>query len=208
MPHCGNWARLYGSWFLFCCGGLKKAGSEKSRSWEIKVRRGIFIALLLLSACNVGPLDDHSVSQVDLSRYLGIWYEIASFQPSFQRGCVCTRAQYSLAQGYVRVKNSCRIGTKTGRLKEASARAYPVPASQNSRLKVQFVWPFKGDYWVIGLDPDYRWALVGHPRRKYLWILARTPRIDRKLYDRLVALAQSKGYDTGRLIKTDQSCWP
>ena len=72
-------------------------------------------------------------------------------------------------------------------------------------MKVSFFWPFSGDYWIIGLDPDYRWALVGGPGRDYLWILSREPSMDEDLYSRIVDLAKRRGYDVSRLLKTSRS---
>jgi apolipoprotein D and lipocalin family protein len=82
--------------------------------------------------------------------------------------------------------------------------AYAVEGSGNARLRVSFFWPFHADYWVIGLDPDYRWAVVGEPRRRYLWILSRTPAMAPEDYARAVAVAREAGYDLSRLRMTRQ----
>ncbi len=167
------------------------------------------IALLGFAGCTShrqeqGP--DHAVSSVDLQRYMGKWYEIASFPNRFQRDCFCSTAEYALRGGWVEVRNSCRKGSTTGAEDVAVGKAYSVPGSGDSKLKVQFQWPFKGDYWIIALDEDYRYAMVGHPERKYLWILSRTKRLDGAAFERLKEIARSKGYDVSRLRKTDQTC--
>jgi apolipoprotein D and lipocalin family protein len=74
----------------------------------------------------------------------------------------------------------------------------------NAKLRVRFFWPFSGAYWIIGLDPEYRWAVVGHPSRRYLWILSRTPRMDDTLYGELIRTFAPQGHDTGRIRKTLQ----
>jgi len=160
------------------------------------------LSLLLALACarSAGP-PPRTVERVDLARYAGTWYEIASFPTRFQRGCTGTTATYGLRDdGRVSVRNRC---TRDGEERGIEGVAWPVDAS-NARLKVRFFWPFAGDYWVLALDPDYRWALVGHPGRDYLWILSRTPRLDDALYDELVAKAQAQGFEVSRLVRTPQ----
>lgn len=152
------------------------------------------------------PGQDHSVAAVDLKRYMGMWYEIASLPAPFQEDCHCTTARYTLKGDYVEVINTCRRESAQGELDTAEGKAWPVEGSNNSRLKVSFFWPFKGDYWVIGLDPDYRWAMVGHPDKKYLWILSRTPRLAPEVYAGIEVRARELGYEVDKLQLMDQSC--
>lgn len=165
--------------------------------------------LFFLAGCTshkaAQPLD-HTVPSVDLERYMGKWYEIASFPNRFQKDCFCSAAEYTLKDGYVEVRNSCRKDSPSGVFDVAVGKAYVVPGSGSAKLKVQFQWPFKGDYWIIALDENYRYAMVGHPKRKYLWILSRTKQMDDTILERLKAIARSKGYDVSRLRKTDQTC--
>ena len=143
------------------------------------------------------------VPSVDLARYMGRWYEIAHLPAWFQRDCVGdTTANYRLsADGKVAVLNQCR--TRKGRMK--SVRGVARVASKegpNSKLKVRFFGPFEGDYWIIDLDPEYQWAVVGDPGCKYLWILSREPRLDSATYQQVVERAKSQGYDVSRLLVT------
>lgn len=150
-----------------------------------------------------------TVQSVDLERYVGRWHEIASFPASFQKGCRCTTAEYQIVPGkdYIRVINRCLKLTKKGsKMSVARGKAFPVKGSGNARLKVQFFWPFKGDYYIIHLADDYRYAVVGHPSRDYLWILNREPYMTRDTYAGLVEIIKSKGYDISRLQKTEQNC--
>ena len=145
------------------------------------------------------------VESVDLERYLGRWYEIASYPAWFQRNCTATTADYSLREdGLIEVVNSCRKGSLDGKLKQAKGRAKVVDAETNAKLKVSFFGPFWGPYWIIDLDPDYQWAVVGGPKRKYLWILSRTPQMNQELYDEIVARLPTKGYDPAGLNRTPQ----
>lgn len=163
-------------------------------------------SLLLVHGCagRSSSPPQTTVPHVDVGRYLGTWYEIASFPMVFQRGCVATNATYTpRPDGKIGVRNRCRDESFEGEERGIDGIAWPLDAS-NAKLAVQFYWPFSADYWVIGLDPDYRWAIVGHPSREYLWILSRTPEMDPGLYARLVERAREQGYDVARLVKTPQ----
>ena len=145
------------------------------------------------------------VDHVDLERYLGTWYEIATIPQRFQKGCVGVTATYSLRpDGKIRVINRCRKETLDGQLRDIEGKAWVVDKKTNAKLKVQFFWPFSGAYWIIELDKDYQWAVVGHPDRTYYWILSRTPQMDPALYDELLRRAAAKGYDTSKIKKTLQ----
>lgn len=153
------------------------------------------------------PLE--TVAHVDLARYLGTWYEIASFPQSFQRGCTATTATYSLrSDGDIDVLNRCRKGSIDGEEKTALGRARVVDRPTNAKLEVSFFRPFWGDYWIIGLHEDYSFAVVGHPGRDYLWILSRTPTMAEATYEAIVARVQAQGYETSRLVRTLQPAAP
>jgi apolipoprotein D and lipocalin family protein len=165
--------------------------------------RALVLPLLLaIGACTGAsgpPL--RTVERVDLERYAGTWYEIASFPTRFQRGCTGTTATYGLRDdGRVSVRNRC---VRDGGESAIEGVAWATDES-NARLRVRFFWPFAGDYQVIALDPDYRWAVVGHPNRGYLWILSRAPRIEDALYRELVARAEAQGFEGSRLVRTPQ----
>lgn len=143
------------------------------------------------------------VNSVDLSRYVGTWYEIASFPQSFQEGCSATTATYSLrSDGQIDVLNQCRKGGLNGELDSAKGRARVVDTQTNAKLEVSFFRPFWGDYWVIDLADDYSYAVVGHPGRDYLWILSRTPHIESATYDAILKRLVENDYEIERLQKT------
>ena len=171
------------------------------------IRPVLFRVLVASLACLVLPVRAEapaaSVPELDLARYAGKWYEIGSFPMFFQRQCIGdTTAEYRLTpEGDVSVTNRCR--TDSG-FDEARGTATVVEGSGNARLKVSFFWPFRSDYWVFGLDGDYRWAVVGNPNRKYLWVLSRTPQLPKNLLDAALKAAATQGFDLTQLRYTAQ----
>lgn len=142
------------------------------------------------------------VPSLDLGRYAGKWYEIARLPNRFQRACAAnTTATYTLRpDGKIAVTNEC--SRTDGRRTSAKGTARVAdPKGPNTKLKVTFFWPFSGNYWVIDLDPEYRWAVVGEPGREYLWILSREPRLNEATYHEILERAKQQGYEVGRLIK-------
>jgi apolipoprotein D and lipocalin family protein len=145
------------------------------------------------------------VPYVDLKRYIGTWYEIARFPHRFQEGCLGSWATYTLLEdGKIRVLNQCYKGSLNGEISSAQGKAWVTDTKTNARLKVRFFWPFTGDYWIIDLGENYDYAVVGHPTRRYLWILSRTPEIDDALYDRILKRLREQFYDVSKLSKTPQ----
>jgi len=169
-------------------------------------------ALLLMGACTPTTTDRlklkplETVREVDLNRYLGTWYEIASFPQSFQKGCTETTATYSMRDnGEIDVFNRCRLGTPDGKEKSALGRARVIDSNNNARLEVSFFRPFWGDYWIIDLDPNYEYSVVGHPGRDYLWILSRTPTMSSLVYEGILERLRKQQYQVERLRKTFHS---
>ena len=172
---------------------------------------GLLLGLLAVAGCatttterlRLPPLA--TVPHVDLDRYLGTWYDIASFPQPFQRGCTATTATYTRRpDGQIDVLNRCRRGSLDGKETSATGRARVVDRATNAKLEVSFFRPFWGDYWIVGLGPNYEYAVVGHPSRDYLWILSRTPTLDRATYDGILARLRAQGYEVERLNRTLQ----
>lgn len=146
-----------------------------------------------------------TVPYVDLNKYAGKWYEIASYPQSFQKGCHCTTAEYTLHEkGYVIVENRCNRDSINGPQSYIKGKAFTQKGTGNAKLKVQFFWPFRGKYWIIDLADDYSYAVVGHPNRKYLWILSRTPQMNDSTYNQILSKVEAKGFDLKILKKTPQ----
>ncbi len=152
-----------------------------------------------------------TVGAVDLSRYVGDWYEVARFPNRFEAKCSAdVMASYRRQDdGTIEVTNSCRKADGTITTAKGVAR---IVDTSNAKLKVRFAPAFLsflplvwGDYWILGLQPEYRWAVVGSPDRKYLWVLSRTPAMDEREYTQAVDRAQANGFDVSRLERTRQS---
>jgi apolipoprotein D and lipocalin family protein len=159
------------------------------------------IALSLLSGCVSAPDGVEPVEGFDIHRYLGRWYEIARLDHSFERGLQQVTADYSLRDdGCIRVLNQ-GVDAESGERKQAEGRGCFVASPDVGHLKVSFFGPFYGAYVVFALDQEgYSHALVAGPDRDYLWLLARTPALEKDVVDRLVAKAASLGFATDRLI--------
>jgi apolipoprotein D and lipocalin family protein len=156
------------------------------------------------------------VPSVDFERYAGRWYEVARLPNRFEEDCAgdVTATYTPRPDGRLDVLNECRA--KDGKWKRAKGVARVASRrGPNSKLEVRFApgWlsflPFVwGDYQLIELAPDYTSAVVGDPARDYLWILARTPRLDASTFDSLAARAAEQGFDVSRLIKTEHAAQP
>lgn len=153
-----------------------------------------------------------TVDAVDLTRYVGKWYEVASIPASFQRKCIGgVTAEYSiLNDGDIKVVNSC--DEKNGKKNVAVARAKIADKASNAKLKVAFfkflghyVFLFAGDYWIIDLDPNYQWAVIGAPNRKFGWILSRTPSLPQTTLNEIAQGLADKGYNPCNLQTTVQA---
>lgn len=163
---------------------------------------------VLITGCHmrrteINPLQ--VVPYVDFKRYTGEWYEIARFPNRFQKDCVASKATYTLRDdGKITVLNQCYDKSLSGRLREATGKAWVVYEKTNAKLKVSFFWPFSGDYWIIDLGENYEYAVIGHPERKYLWILSRTKTMTEDVYEAILKRLNAAGYDTSKLMKSNQ----
>lgn len=167
----------------------------------------LLTSLVLLCSCKgqESVIDNSVVKDLNIDRYLGKWYEIARFDHSFERGLVGVTAEYSIREdGKIKVVNSGYKGSLDGEKSEAIGKAKIPNPNLPSKLKVSFFWIFYGDYFVLELDDDYQWAIVGSNTDKYLWILSRNPQMDDELYLELLNKLKARGYDTSKLIKVEQ----
>lgn len=149
-----------------------------------------------------------TVPRVDLERYAGKWYEIARLPNRFQSDCAGATAEYELRDdGKVSVVNTCY--KENGTVRDVKGTAKPIDET-NARLVVRFdglffklfSWLIKPNYWVLDLDSDYRYAVVGTPDLEYLWVLSRTPRMDEVTYERLLEKAAGQGFEVARILKS------
>lgn len=163
----------------------------------------LLIFAFLFTGCAVKHAPLQSVESVDLSRYLGTWYEIARYEHSFEKGCLNVSATYARKDnGDISVLNQCTL--EDGTLKKAQGVAYAVDAT-NSKLKVSFFRPFYGNYWILMLDEAYSYAVIGEPSREYFWILSRTPTLSQETLHPILSAMSSLGYKQELLIWTEQN---
>ena len=150
-----------------------------------------------LAGCVCGlKVDNAPVGSLKLSRYLGVWYEIARFDHSFERGVESAKALYTQnADGTIKVVNS---GIKNGKVKTAVGKGKTTDTP--GLLRVSFFGPFYADYRVMKIDADYRYALVGSGGADYLWLLSRTKEMPENVKIEFLAEAKRRGYDTAKLI--------
>lgn len=173
------------------------------------LRSGLLLVVLLLTnrVLAEAPATPETVAAVDLTRYAGTWYEVARLPNRFQDQCAGeVTAHYTLrTDGRVDVINRCR--THDGVMDEAQGLARVREGSGNAKLEVSFAsllgWHFFwGDYWILELDRDYQYAVVGHPGRKYGWILSRTPRLDPLARRHIDEVLVRNGYDPGKFMQS------
>lgn len=182
--------------------------SQSGRSFPLS----LILIGLLVSAFSTGcskqneTIDYSTVEELDLEKYLGTWYEIARFDHRFERGLVGVTANYSLRpDGKIKVVNSGYKNTLDGEYSEAIGKAkIPDPLNEPGKLKVSFFWIFYGDYYVLELDDNYQWAVIGSSSDKYLWILSRSPQLHPDIYADLLQRIANRGYNTSELIKVKQ----
>lgn len=171
-----------------------------------------FVMLLILGACanskpqnETGMINNSTVKELDLNRYLGTWYEIARFPHSFEKDLVGVTATYSLKpNGKIEVINKGYLKTLNGNEKIAKGKAKIPNASEPGRLKVSFFLFFYSDYLVMELDKNYEWVLIGSSSPKYLWILSRKPQMDQAVYQSILNKARERGYNLDNLIRVQQ----
>jgi len=165
--------------------------------------------LFMLCVAQVSSVSALStVDSVDLDRYVGKWYEIASYPTWFQKDCRKSTAFYEKVSGHIKVTNEC-VSVKSGDLKTTEGRAWVVDQETNAKLKVQFFLSFiqlpifAGDYHIIMLDNDYKYAVVSEPKMEYLWILSRNPEMDRDQYLDITNELANRGFDLSKLKRTN-----
>jgi len=167
----------------------------------------LLISVFLLLSCKAQNtmIDKTVVKDLEIERYLGKWYEIARFDHRFERGLVGVSATYSTRDdGKIKVVNSGFEGTLKGKLSIATGKAKIPDLNVPSKLKVSFFLFFYGDYFVMELDQDYQWAVIGSSSDNYLWILSRTPVMDSDLYNDLIKRLIKRGYNVDKLISVEQ----
>lgn len=168
----------------------------------------ILIALtFILSSCNSqkSMIDKTVVKEFDIEKYLGKWYEIARYDHKFERGLVGVTATYSFREdGKIEVVNAGYKEKLAGEKSEAIGKAKIPNPNVPAKLKVSFFWFFYADYFILELDQEYQWAVIGSKSDKYLWVLSRSPQMDENLYNEILNKISNRGYDIDKLIRVNQ----
>jgi apolipoprotein D and lipocalin family protein len=165
-------------------------------------RPALALACLALAACSQEPLD--TAANVDLSRFQGKWYEIAKLPRVTQTNCTGTAQYYTLRDGGLDLTSECHVGALDGSLRTMTARATVADGGDPAKLSLQ-VGGFSGDYFIMSVGERYEFAMIGVPSRDYLWILSRTPTLDKATLDGLLSKASSAKFDTSKLEYTKQT---
>jgi len=170
----------------------------------------VAIGLMAIASRRSLPVGNSAVPQpgkpVKLSQYLGLWYEIGRYDNDFERGLEGVTAEYRVrADGLIRILNTGRQGSPTGRARVTQGWGKVVGGSDSTKLRVSFFGPlFSGDYWILDHADDYAWAIVGEPSGRYLWLLSRRPYLAPEARSAIFARARELGYDTDLIRPTVQ----
>ena len=145
------------------------------------------------------------VSNLDLRKFEGVWYEIAH-NPWFpENNCFATIAHYKLLEGEeIEVTNICRKHGFEGEISKITGKAWLLDSNIKSKWEVQFIWPFTLDYWVIELEKNYTYAVIGEPDKENFWILSRKPIMEKNILTNIIEKTKLKGYDLSNLILMPQ----
>lgn len=169
---------------------------------------GLLFSLVGYCGCEATP-DDYPplavVDHVDLDKFAGTWHEVAHYPFRSQTGCVSATAEFRLeADGTIGVYNSYRQGSRRGEVKEFAGSAQVLDPGTNAQWKVDVDWPDKGYCWIVEMDPQYEWVVIGQPSRERLWILGRTPLLKRSTYATILATLPEHGFDPVLIERTAQ----
>ena len=169
----------------------------------------LILSLLFLVSCSTTKNPGQTtVEFVDLERFMGNWFEVARYVTPLQNECGAAKITYKMKKKEIEMIHACheKIGKKT-KVKRVTGLGEVSDMKTNAKWKVSYLPVFKNwhmfasSIWIVSLDPDYQYAILGHPTHKHLWILSRTPEISPEKYEELLAIAQSKGYKTKELIR-------
>jgi len=168
--------------------------------------RVLWLAVGLLLAGCASRSELEPVDSVDLERFMGRWYVIASIPTFLEKGAHNAVESYSLnSDNTVDTTFTFLEDSFDGELKEMNPKGFVRDDPSNAVWAMQFIWPFKADYRIVYLDDDYTQTIIGRNKRDYVWLMARSPTIPESDYSRLVQLIGDMGYDTRELEEVPQS---
>ena len=171
---------------------------------QIRCTIVILMSVAAMAGCQ-SPQPIATVPSVDLERFMGDWYVIASIPTAFEKNAFNALENYRLdTDGTVLTTFTYNKGAFDGPLKTYKARGFVRAEGANAVWGMQFIWPFKAEYRIIFLTPDYTQTVIGRSKRDYVWVMARTPTIPEEDFDRILALLIDVGYDVERLQRVPQ----
>ncbi len=175
----------------------------------MRVRAIQLFSLISLVVTQLAWAAPKTVDQVDLDRFMGQWHTVAAFPSKNQKVCRCDTITFDkeIVDGDTKLTITTRcIRKDSSRTSSRNGTVEPIEGSRNSKLRVFLFWPLSGQFWVLQLDPDYQYALVGSPNYKKLWVFSRTPQLDPAIQKKLLAYAKQQGYSIENVVNLDQNC--
>lgn len=170
----------------------------RKKLWPVLMAAAFFWA----AGADAGTSEMRIVPKFNPARFAGRWYEIALIPSGAERGCSETTLSYTLAaDGRMKILNEC---LQDGKQRQTHAVAWHSGPRPDGEFNIRFLWPFNDPYWIIALDRRYQWAMIGHPARRYLWILSRKRHLDFAIYNRLIHQAIALGYNPGQIRLVEQ----
>ncbi len=170
--------------------------------------RWTMLPLVLLSAGCQTPQPMACVPYVDLDRFMGNWYVIASIPTPFERDAYNAIERYTTTDdGYIATEFTFNKGSLDGPVKIVHAKGFVLDSASNARWGMQFVWPIKSDYRIVYLDDDYTTTIIGREKRDYVWLMSRAPMSDAQMQQYVERIAEL-GYDTTRLLRVPHRSAP
>jgi apolipoprotein D and lipocalin family protein len=164
---------------------------------------GLFISLLFSQLAWSAP---KTVDKVDLDRFMGTWHTISAFPSKNQKVCRCDTITFTKPdEGDITITTQC-IRKDSKRMSSRNGTVSPIEGSQNSKLRVYLFWPLSGQFWILKIDPEYQYALVGSPNYKKLWIFSRKSTLDPAIKQTLLDYAKQQGYTVENMVMLDQDC--
>lgn len=168
-------------------------------------KTGIIVSMVALAACGSQRAELRTVDYVDLNRFMGDWYVIANIPTFIEKGAHNAVETYALnPDGTIDTTFVFRDGDFDGKRKEYNPRGFIRDEQSNAEWGMRFIWPFKADYRIVYLTPDYSQTVIGRNKRDYLWIMARTPQISDSEYEAILRRVAEMGYDTTEIRKVPQ----
>ena len=188
------------------CAPRAKPNPPLVRTYRASAMAALAATLTFLSACQSMPAKPPLAQpRIDLARYMGDWYVIASIPTWLERDAHDAVETYKQREdGKIATTFTYRKNATATALEEMTPLGTVVDTGSNAVWTMQFIWPFEADYRILHVDPAYREVVVGRQKRDYVWIMSRTPSMPEADYQRLVAFVATQGYDVAKLRKVPQ----